>query len=178
MISAKAVICPLVRILNPWIFDVWLPYIFLVDVQDEPRDFFYRIIGETIIQFSRLNVMGKWPSDIDHHRRPSKVWTVLEETAVTGRPQHVDVPYLGPEISTTRVPVICLPFSEDGVTVNKIVGLADYEDCRRKLENKRRAGQEKLAIKIQKQKLGGTGQADLNRQSNPAFYTSQHTGVF
>lgn len=150
-----------------------LPYVFLVDVKDEPLDFFYRIIGETIIQFSRHNVMGKWASGIDHHRRPSKIWTVLQETTLTGKPQHVDVPYLGPEISTTRVPVICLPFSEDGEKVNKIVGLADYEDCRRKLAQKRKPGHASYPYYP-----GRGARADLAKQSNPANYTAQHTGVF
>ncbi|WP_181905189.1 PAS domain-containing protein [Aestuariispira insulae] len=160
-----------------------LPYVFLLDVQQEPLDFHYRIVGETIIRFSGQNLMGQWASALDRHRDPSPVWALLRNTVNDRVPRLIHFSYSAGDITVSHLPVLALPLSDDGITVNKIVGMVDYAECiekrlmPRQLERKQRLMEEVETVAADGTSVNGPEKdggalGDDNRQSDATFYNA------
>ncbi|MDJ0948072.1 MAG: PAS domain-containing protein [Alphaproteobacteria bacterium] len=103
-----------------------LPNVVLLDVQQEPLDFRYRLIGTEVDRHSSEKHTGKWVTDIPERAPPSKVWENLVHVVETGAPSEQSVPYVGPlqDFVTTRQ--ITLPLSDNGSDVNMLLIVIDY----------------------------------------------------
>lgn len=103
-----------------------LPNLALADVAYDPLDFRYRLIGSEIDRHSADSHTGKWVSEIPGRAPPSAVWENLVGVVTSKTPSERSVPYVGPfkDFVTTRQ--IILPLSDDGTTVNMLMGAIDY----------------------------------------------------
>lgn len=102
-----------------------LPHLLLVDVQWDPLDFRYRLIGTFIVEMSADNT-GRWISQIPHQAQPSRTWSACELVATTGRPICADIPYVGKLKDIRRLEDVMMPFSDDGARVNMLFISADF----------------------------------------------------
>lgn len=48
---------------DPFIFQAWLPYISIVELQDDPFRVFYRLVGTEVARFGQEDFSYKWLSD-------------------------------------------------------------------------------------------------------------------
>ncbi len=98
----------------------------LVNVNHEPLDFNYRLIGTGIVARSVRDYTGERLADLPAQRRPSRIWSLFEKAVVERRPVLAMVPQLNiPDLS---VEMQALPLSEDGGIVNMLIGTVVFGD--------------------------------------------------
>lgn len=103
-----------------------LPHIMLFDVQQEPRDFRYRLIGTEVRHHLARDLTGQWMSGIEFQRPPSEVWSNFERAIAAGVPLVGHPPYVGPHRDYLHIEDAVCPLgtAEDGVTMLMI--FADF----------------------------------------------------
>ncbi len=89
-------VIPRRRDFDPFDARALMPHIVLLDVQAEPRDFRYRVIGTCVSEHFTKNWTGHWMSEIDHQKPPSRVWDTCHRVATNRYPILGKVPYVGP----------------------------------------------------------------------------------
>ena len=102
-----------------------LPHLILLDVQREPLDFRYRLIGSLVADYSAEHT-GKWMSSIPHQAPPSRIWSACQTVVETGEPMSTDVPNVGKLRDFKRIEDIMMPLSEDGRTINMLFVAVDF----------------------------------------------------
>lgn len=90
-----------------------LPNVILLDVRDEPRDFLYRLIGTGVVHHLAEDLTGKWMSQIDHQRPPSRIWESCNKVVESGCPFLSKIPYVGPHSEILHGEDIILPLAGD-----------------------------------------------------------------
>ena len=103
-----------------------LPNILLLDVTRDPLDFSYRLIGTAIVERSQHDYTGMRVMDIPLQRRPSRIWSLYEDVVRTGQPLCTHIPYR--DEATRHVEMQALPLSDDGKTVNKLLGSVVFDE--------------------------------------------------
>ena len=104
----------------------FLPNLALLDVQWQPLDFRYRVIGTAIDYHSSAPHTGQWVSEIPGRAPPSRVWDNLRRVAESGTPSDSSVPYVGPHRDFVETAQITLPLSQDGSLVDMLLLVVDY----------------------------------------------------
>ncbi|MFD2204368.1 PAS domain-containing protein [Kiloniella antarctica] len=110
-----------------------LPHILIHEVQLEPLDFKYRLIGSEIALHLNDNHTGSWISTIPHQKKPSKLWTMLEKAVTDRAPVIANPPYIGPYKEFKTIEDIVLPLSVDGEKVNMLFICVDFLKDKKKL---------------------------------------------
>ncbi|WP_299378367.1 PAS domain-containing protein [uncultured Kiloniella sp.] len=103
-----------------------LPNILIHEVQAEPLDFRYRLVGSEIVSHINQNPTGTWMSQIPHQKKPSKLWNFLEDAVVNKHPVIANPPYLGKYKEFKFIEDIILPLSADGKNVNMLFIGVDF----------------------------------------------------
>ncbi len=103
-----------------------LPNILIHEVQAEPLDFRYRLVGSEIVSHINQNPAGTWMSQIPHQKKPSKLWSFLEDAVANKRPVIANPPYLGKYKEFKFIEDIILPLSADGKNVNMLFIGVDF----------------------------------------------------
>ena len=98
-----------------------LPAVVLLDVRQEPRDFYYRLVGTAVVHHLAQDLTGSWMSEIDHHRSPSRIWESCERVVDTKCPLLSSIPYVGPHAEYLYGEDIILPLGDEGGNVNKLL---------------------------------------------------------
>lgn len=104
----------------------FLPNVALLDVQWQPIDFRYRVIGTAIDYHSSAAHTGEWVSEIPGRAPPSSVWDNLCRVAESGLPSDSSVPYVGPHKDFVETAQITLPLSQEGIIVDMLLLVVDY----------------------------------------------------
>ncbi|MFN4312226.1 MAG: hypothetical protein ACK4FK_16700 [Ferrovibrio sp.] len=105
--------------------DLLHPLSLLFQVQREPLDFRYRLIGSRIQAISNADYTGHWLIQIPHQRAPSHVWEHLSAAVDARAPVKGVIPYVGRSREVSGVFHIVLPLAEDGETVDHLLVCVD-----------------------------------------------------
>lgn len=103
-----------------------LPSVLLYDVQAEPLDFRYRLIGTKIAGYLLADYTGKWMSELAHQRAPGRLWTAYTHVVTHLEPITSDAPYVGKYADFKTVEDLIMPLSADGETVNMLFVTVDF----------------------------------------------------
>lgn len=103
-----------------------LPNVVLLDVQDGPRDFCYRLIGTGVVHHLAEDLTGKWMSSLDHQRAPSRIWDSCEKVVETACPLLSAIPYVGPHAEYLYGEDIILPLAGEQGAVDKLLIFVAY----------------------------------------------------
>lgn len=103
-----------------------VPRMMLMDVQQDPLDFRYRLVGTALRRHMAQDWTGKWLSEIPFQRPGSMVWqnnhlVILQRTPLLARP-----PYVGPHKDFLFIESIILPLAANGTTVDKLMFFVDF----------------------------------------------------
>lgn len=103
-----------------------LPNLIIFDVQRDPLDFRYRLIGTEIDKHSSHSYTGYKVTEIPHRAPPSTVWENLTMVTKEKVPSCQRVPYVGPGYDFTETRQVLFPLSDDGQTVDHLLGVIVY----------------------------------------------------
>ena len=97
-----------------------LPHVFLLDVQAEPLDFCYRLIGDKMDTYMLDHYTGMWMSQIPHQSAPSRIWASCRRVVEERAPLSSDVPYVGKKKEFLTTEDLIMPLSDDGARVDML----------------------------------------------------------
>ncbi len=97
-----------------------LPHIFLLDVQGEPLDFRYRLIGSKMDEHMRGRYTGLWMSQIPHQAPPSRIWSNCRQAVAERTPFSSDTPYVGRNKEFLTTEDLIMPLADDGAHVDML----------------------------------------------------------
>ena len=103
-----------------------LPNVIIIEVQRDPVDFLYRLIGTEVDKHSTQSYTGHKVSEIPHRAPPSTVWENLMMVTKEKTPSCQRVPYVGPGYDFTETRQVLLPLSDDGTTVDHLLAVIVY----------------------------------------------------
>lgn len=108
--------------INPLEIARLMPHVAILDVRHEPElDFFYRLQGTYIVEHLYSDHSGKWFSEIEHQKAPSRIWQNCVKVVETRAPLLANTPYVGPQRSFRDLEDLILPLSSDGRTVDNLL---------------------------------------------------------
>lgn len=103
-----------------------LPYVFLLDVNSEPLDFRYRLVGTVMDQHMIERHTGRWMSEIPHQRPPSIIWQSCQLVVESRCPYSSETPYVGKHRDFKHTEDIIMPLSDDDRVVNMLLVTAAF----------------------------------------------------
>ncbi|WP_417454664.1 PAS domain-containing protein [Kiloniella sp.] len=99
----------------------FLPNILLLDVENEPLDFRFRLIGTRIVPLLKRDYTGELMSTIDNLKSPNSVWKNCCKAVDLAEPVYAFTPYVGPKKDILDVEDLILPLASDGKNVNMLM---------------------------------------------------------
>ncbi|WP_020592551.1 PAS domain-containing protein [Kiloniella laminariae] len=107
-----------------------LPYCELIDVEREPLDFIYRLLGTKIDHITRGKYTGLRVSEIPDQCAPSMIFDLYSQVVSSRKPVRAVLPYVGEKIKIKEVECLVLPLASNGQDVDMLLGgvaLSDQE---------------------------------------------------
>jgi hypothetical protein len=104
-----------------------LPYVVLIDVEREPLDFRYRLVGTAVAARIGHDHTGARFSALGPQGRGSEVWNTALRILEEKRPIVSYVPYVGFNRWIQNYRDISMPLSENNDEVNMIFGVLQFE---------------------------------------------------
>jgi hypothetical protein len=104
-----------------------LPYVVLIDVEREPLDFRYRLVGTAVAARIGHDHTGARFSALGRQGRGSEVWNTALRILEEKRPIVSYVPYVGFNRWIQNYRDISMPLSENNDQVNMIFGVLQFE---------------------------------------------------
>jgi hypothetical protein len=103
-----------------------LPHLLLVDVQRDPLDFRYRLVGTAVTaRFGRDDTGARF-SALAHLAPGSPAWKAAVRVLEEKRPIVTDLVHVGTSRWVTDYRDLSLPLSEDDETVNMILAVLQF----------------------------------------------------
>ena len=112
---------------DPLDFPHLLPFLMLVDVLRDPRDFRFRLVGTGFYNFSKAPLTKRLFSEVFKPTDKSVIWRDYMSVVQTTRPYYGEVPYVGPSSRAKHVYHLLLPLAENGVDVDMILNCAEFQ---------------------------------------------------
>ncbi|MCZ4282398.1 PAS domain-containing protein [Kiloniella laminariae] len=112
--------------IDPLEMVAFLPHIILLDVQHNPPDFRYRLIGTKVVPLLNRDYTSEWMSDIPNQKSPSTVWANCRAAVETIEPIYAYTPYVGPKKDVLDVEDLIMPLAVDGKTVDMLFIILAY----------------------------------------------------
>lgn len=118
-----------------------MPHLMMVDVQPEPLDFFYRVVGGHIVEQAGRSIQGNWLSELRDSEDPrdqalqSMLYFIGSAVMESHGPVWVDLEYqtIGSGMYK-HVQAVCLPLSYDTPNaIEKILIGAVYQENKARL---------------------------------------------
>jgi hypothetical protein len=104
-----------------------LPYVVLIDVEREPLDFRYRLVGTAVAARFGHDYTGAHFSALPQQGRGSEAWNTAVRILEEKRPIVSHIPYVGFNRWVQNYRDISMPLSENNDTVNMIFGVLQFE---------------------------------------------------
>jgi hypothetical protein len=101
-------------------------FMMLKDVQREPLDFRYRLVGTGLRNHMTTDWTGKWMSDVEYQRPPSTIWDYHKQVAETAAPLFIKPNYVGPHKDYLFIEAVMLPLGTDHRQVDMIMIFIDF----------------------------------------------------
>ena len=117
---------PASRTLDPLEMPRLLPHLLLKDVQRDPWDFRYRVVGTLVREHSRHDWTGKWMSEIDGQGSGSILFRVTQWVAEEARPAIYRPPYVGPHKEFKHCEAALMPWVDAGGQTDRVLVAADF----------------------------------------------------
>lgn len=99
---------------SPAAIGPWLGWVIWFEVEHAPFDLLYRVMGDSIRERVKRNVVGLRMSTLPHQAPGSTIWSHYRTVVETGAPLQSWLPYEGGDILIERVNHLLLPWGEDG----------------------------------------------------------------
>lgn len=103
-----------------------LPHVVLLDVQREPRDFRYRLVGSKVRYHLMADLLGRWMSEVPHQKAPGHLWTKCCEATERMAPVLSNTPYIGPHKDFLRAEDLILPLCDDSGQAGMLLIFVDF----------------------------------------------------
>jgi hypothetical protein len=107
-----------------------MPQVILLDVQHEPWDFRFRLIGTNVVYHLSQDWTGQWMTQIPHMAPPSRIFTSCVVVASSGTPQRSEPPYVGPHQDFVTAEDTILPLSRDGDVIDMLMVFVEHFEKR------------------------------------------------
>ncbi len=115
------------RDLDPTEIPSLLPFVMLVDVEPEPLDFRFRLIGGAVQRIIERDTQRRRFSSIPFMAEGNPIWTDYARVVNERRPLISDLTYVGNDRSVRRLRHCLMPLSNDGSNVNMIFVVVEIE---------------------------------------------------
>ena len=103
-----------------------LPHVMLKDVQRDPWDFRYRVVGTVVREHSRHNWTGKWMSEVEGQGEGSSVFRVMRWVSEEGKAAIFRPPYVGPHKEFKYCEAGVLPWVGSDGLVQRVLVAVDF----------------------------------------------------
>jgi hypothetical protein len=101
-------------------------FMMLKDVQWEPLDFRYRLVGTGLLNHLTTDWTGKFMSEVEYQRPPSTIWDYHRQVAESGEPLFIKPNYVGPHKDYLFIESVMLPLASDHRRVDMIMIFIDF----------------------------------------------------
>lgn len=102
-----------------------LPFVYMVDVDMDPIDFTYRLMGSGIVARSKGDYTGLRLRDLPSQAPPSQIWSLFEAAVIHQSPQALFVPLIAhPNL---HVEMLAMPLSCDDHRVDILLGGISFD---------------------------------------------------
>jgi hypothetical protein len=101
-------------------------FMMLKDVQWEPLDFRYRLVGTGLLNHLTTDWTGKFMSEVEYQRPPSTIWDYHRQVAESGQPLFIKPNYVGPHKDYLFIESVMLPLAKDHRKVDMIMIFIDF----------------------------------------------------
>lgn len=115
------------RDLDPTEIPRLLPFVMLVDVELEPLDFRFRLIGDAVQKIIERETRRRPFSDIPFMAKGNPIWADYARVVNERRPLVSDLSYVGNDRSVRKLRHCLMPLSNDGSIVNMIFVAVEIE---------------------------------------------------
>lgn len=110
-----------------------LPHIVLMDVQLEPLDFRFRLVGSHVRQNLSRNYVGHWFTALANFKPGGTIWPRHEKVALEGLPILQRPTYIGPHRDFIAVENLLLPLALP--VDNAVMQIMFFDFVRRRLDD-------------------------------------------
>lgn len=114
------------RDIDPLDIPSLLPHVILLDVERDPWNFRFRLIGTNVVYHLSEDWTGHRFSEIGHMASPSRIFNNCVEVASKGTPFRSQTPYVGPHANFISAEDVILPLAADGVNVDKLLVFVEH----------------------------------------------------
>jgi len=101
-------------------------FMMLKDVQRDPLDFRYRLVGTGLRTHLTTDWTGKLMSEVEYQRAPSTIWDYHQQVAETAEPLFIRPNYVGPHKDYLMIESAMLPLGDDHRTVDMIMIFIEF----------------------------------------------------
>lgn len=104
-----------------------MAHIVIFDVENDPLDFRYRLIGTRVCDFLHRDYTGESLSELDGKGPGSEIWRILNRVVTSRSPLYCEVPYVGPKSDFKQASSLYLPLATDHNLIDKILGVSNFQ---------------------------------------------------
>jgi hypothetical protein len=119
---------PARRNIDPTEMSHLLPHVVLIDVQREPLDFRYRLVGTAVAFRLGHDYTGERFSALPQQAHGTPVWKTAVRILEEKRPIVSHIAYVGTNRWVSNYRDLSMPLSEDDRTVNMIFSVIQFEN--------------------------------------------------
>lgn len=104
-----------------------MAHIAILDIETDPVDFRYRLIGTRLCEFLFRDYTGEKLSDLDGKGPDSEIWGIFDRVRRSGDPLYCEIPYVGPKSDFKQASGLYLPLASDHKNIDKIMQVSHFQ---------------------------------------------------
>ena len=112
--------------LDPAHFPALLPHVLLIDVQANPLDFRYRLVGTGIVDRAGADHTGIRLANLAYQGPQSALWRLFSHTARAAKPACAEVDSLTSLRMPRSAEILAMPLSPDGAAINMLFCVVEF----------------------------------------------------
>ncbi len=112
-----------------------MAHIAILDVETDPVDFRYRLIGTRLCEFLYRDYTGNSLSELEGKGPGSEIWAIYDQIVAKGDPLYCEVPYVGPKADFKQASSLFLPLASDHNTIDKIMVVSHFQRIEMKVQS-------------------------------------------
>jgi len=102
-----------------------LPYVFLVDIEEAPRRYRYRLAGSEVVACFGVDMTGLTIDELDLGEKTEQIRRLYDETAASGEPHYDRYEFWTASYQQhLNYERLLLPLSSNGERIDKLLGCA------------------------------------------------------
>lgn len=104
-----------------------LAYVAVLDIEANPLDFRYRLVGTRLREFLYADYTGRSFRELEGKGPDSQIWDILNRVRTSEKPLYCEVPYVGPKADFKQASSLYLPLASDHVHIDKIMVVTNFK---------------------------------------------------